>query len=255
MKTCYSSKFYRDLSDGSFKSALEVVPILISLFKPVSVLDVGCGIGTWLRVFADYGVEDIRGVDGDYVNRSQMMIPEDVFMPFNLSEPLRLNRKFDLALSLEVAEHLPEEKADTIVETLVSHAPVILFSASIPFQGGTNHINEQWQSYWAKKFISKGYLPSKYLRDKIWYLSNIEPWYKQNIMLYIDINYIDHVSDKINIEANTSILDVVHPEFYEKYANPRKLKTGILRIVFSGLPRLLKQILYKQIGNKIQHYC
>lgn len=249
MKTRYSSKFYRDLTEGSFNSALEVVPMLNALFNPKSVLDVGCGIGTWLKVFSDYGVKDILGIDGDYVNLSQMMIPKESFMPFNLSEPLLLNRKFDLALSLEVAEHLPEDKADTIVETLVSHAPVILFSASIPFQGGTNHVNEQWQSYWASKFISKGYYPSTYLRGKIWHMPNILTCYRQNMILYVNKNYSNSAFSKHKMAENLESLNVVHPELYENYANPNKLKSKALKAIVIGLPSLLRTMLKDAINR------
>lgn len=242
MRSCYTGKFYQDLKEGSLNSALQVVPVLIALFKPESVIDVGCGIGTWLKVFNDSGVKQICGVDGDYVSQSQLLIPATEFIPHDLTEPLKLDQKFDLAISLEVAEHLPEEKADAFVETLVSFAPVIVFSASIPFQGGTNHVNEQWQSYWAKKFISKGYKPSTILREKIWHLPNMLVCYKQNMIVYIDDNYKTPEIDKINIVENISSLDVVHPEIYESYANPKGLKTKALKAVISGFPSIIKSI-------------
>lgn len=242
MRSCYTGKFYKDLKEGSLNSALQVVPMLIALFKPESVIDVGCGIGTWLKVFSDSGVRQICGVDGEYVGQSQLLIPVTEFIPHDLTEPLKIDRKFDVAISLEVAEHLPEEKADAFVETLVSFAPVVVFSASIPFQGGTNHVNEQWQSFWARKFISKGYKPSTILREKIWHLPNILSCYKQNMIVYIDDKYRTTEIDKINIVENISSLDVVHPEIYESYANPKTLKTKALKAVISGFPSIIKSM-------------
>ena len=64
----------------------------------------------------------------------------------DLAQPLQIDRRFDLALSLEVAEHLPPECGSEFVQTLTDLSSVILFSAAIPFQGGTDHLNEQWPS-------------------------------------------------------------------------------------------------------------
>ena len=129
-----------------------IVPIVLEMIKPNSILDVGCGIGTWLKVFEEYGVDDYLGIDGDYVDRSTLKISEKRFLPNDLRKRWSLNRKFDLVVSLEVAEHLPEEVADLFVSTLSAHGDTILFSAAIPGQGGQNHVNEQWPTYWQKKF-------------------------------------------------------------------------------------------------------
>lgn len=92
-------------------------------------------VGTWLSVFREKGVKDIVGIDGDYVDQNMLHIPEGAFIALDLTQPIKLNREFDLVVSLEVAEHLPIECAETFVETLTSLGAVILFSAAIPFQG------------------------------------------------------------------------------------------------------------------------
>ena len=85
-------------------------------------------------------------------------IPKKNFFAVDLKRPLQLERRFDLVLSLEVAEHLPEECAATFVESLIGLGSVILFSAAIPFQGGTHHVNEQWSNYWVKNFQEREYV-------------------------------------------------------------------------------------------------
>ena len=111
----YSEAFYKRHLEGSLNSAKEIVPLLLKLVHPSSVIDVGCGLGLWLSIFRDYGIEDICGVDGDYVNRDLLRISHDKFIAHNLNEPLRMSRKYDLVLCLEVAEHIPQDKSETFI--------------------------------------------------------------------------------------------------------------------------------------------
>lgn len=161
----------------------EVVPVLMKLYNPVSVLDAGCGTGTWLKAFEERGVTDYLGIDGSYVKKSQLEIPEEKFKALDLRAPWDINRKFDLALSLEVAEHLPEQGGIALVESLTRHADTIIFSAAIPGQGGQHHINEQWPAYWEKKFATHGFYFHDVLRPLLWDNPKIDWWYRQNIFL------------------------------------------------------------------------
>ncbi len=149
------------------------------------MIDVGCGQGTWLSVFAEYGATDVNGIDGDYVDRDRLEIPADRFHGQDLSRPLAVERTFDLAVSLEVAEHLPEVACDGFVESLTRLAPVVLFSAAAPYQGGQNHVNEQWPEYWAERFARHGYLPVDCLRRRVWANPDVEWWYAQNALLFV----------------------------------------------------------------------
>ncbi|HUI20666.1 MAG TPA: methyltransferase domain-containing protein [Methylocella sp.] len=182
--TPYTEAFYEGQQDGSVKSAQVVVPIVLSLFPAHSVVDFGCGVGGWLKEFESNGVSDYLGVDGDYVSRQLLKIPADRFRPLDLRNVGDLGRRFDLACSLEVAEHLPEDRAKSFVAALVKAAPVVLFSAAIPFQGGTDHVNEQWQSYWAKLFAEHGYLAVDCIRPAVFGDSRVEWWYRQNILVF-----------------------------------------------------------------------
>lgn len=132
----YPGSYHRGLQEGSRQSAAEIVPLLQELIRPQRVIDVGCGLGTWLVVFRENGVEEVWGVDGPWIDRSMLSIPEDRFITWDLNAPLQLDREFDLALCLEVAEHLPSSSAQVLLDSLTCLAPVILFSAAIPFQGG-----------------------------------------------------------------------------------------------------------------------
>lgn len=161
-----------------------IVPLVLELYRPSSVVDIGTGTGTWLAVFAEHGIADIHGVDGDWVDRSTLEIPEQSFTASDLTDPPELGRTYDLVVSLEVAEHLPAEAAGSYVKALTGYGPVCLFSAAIPHQGGTNHVNEQWPDYWAALFDERGFVPVDCLRRKIWDDERVEWWYAQNIVLY-----------------------------------------------------------------------
>lgn len=161
-----------------------VIPFIYQLIKPKSVLDVGCGLGTWLKVAKECGVEKTTGIDGNRAPQEIMQISELEFLEFDLTKPIILGEKYDLAICLEVAEHLPESAADILINTLVKNSNCILFSAAIPGQGGQNHINEQWPSYWQKKFESHEFYAFDILRQKFWDNKNIEWWYKQNMLIY-----------------------------------------------------------------------
>ena len=156
----YTDEFYQSLREGTCRSARAIVPIVLEFMRPRSVIDVGCGIGIWLSVFEEYGVSDILGVDGDYVNRELLEISAERFMECNLTEPLHINRQFDLVVPLEVAEHLPIESAGTFIDSLTRLGHAILFSAAVPFQGGTHHVNEQWPDYWVRHFRRAAMFPS-----------------------------------------------------------------------------------------------
>lgn len=193
-----------------------IVPIVLSLVNAQSVVDVGCGVGTWSRAFLTAGVPDVLGIDGAYVDRSMLQIPLQNFVPHDLRRPLELDRKFDLAISLEVAEHLPHLYARDFVATLVRLAPVVLFSAAIPQQGGRGHVNEQWPAYWVEKFAEHGYLPIDYVRPKVWDRDDVEWWYSQNMLLYAAKETIQSDPQLTNAWSHTNPdwLAFPHPRNY-----------------------------------------
>ncbi len=216
----YDDKFYRAQKDDSFISAKIVLPIVEKVVHPRNVIDIGCGVGTWLAAWKNlFGVK-IYGVDGDYVDRSQLFIDEKDFYPLNLEKrggvsDLFVDKKFDLVESLEVAEHLSPERADSFVEDLTKLGDIILFSAAIIGQTGTNHVNEQMQSYWAKKFLSLGYVGIDCIRSKIWNYQQVVTCYRQNTFLYVNSKELYRYPElhKFYLENGDNIIyDIVHPE-------------------------------------------
>ena len=180
----YDDIFYFENRAGSVMSARAILSTLLPHLECRSMVDFGCGTGTWLWVAHSFGVESIRGLDGDYVPPRQLMIPQDCFCAVDLEEPVVLEKKYDLAISMEVAAHLHKEIADTFVESLCNAADTILFSAAHPGQGGDGHINEQPMTYWTSKFGKHGFLPVE-IRQLFEGNEDIESWYRENIVLYV----------------------------------------------------------------------
>jgi SAM-dependent methyltransferase len=212
----YTGDYYDSLRDGARHSAEVVVPLLLRLVRPGSVVDVGCGRGTWLGVFREHGVEDVWGVDGEYVDRARLEILDERFLAHDLTRPLRLGRPFDLAVSLEVAEHLPAECAEEFVNSLTRLAPLVLFSAAAPHQGGMHHVNEQWPAYWARFFAARGFVPIDCLRRQLWEDERVEWWYAQNMLLYAERSTLDDRPLLMNLYEQTggTVPALVHPKRY-----------------------------------------
>jgi hypothetical protein len=182
----YDSHFMDYTAQSSRHSARAIAGYVQSTIPVRSVLDVGCARGTWLEEWRRTQVADIFGIDGDYVQASQLLIPADHFRAADLSQPIALGRRFDLVQSLEVAEHVSANAADTFVSNLVDHATgAILFSAAPPGQGGEFHVNEQPYEYWRAKFHRHGYEPYDCVRPQIMHDAAISFWYRYNVLLYL----------------------------------------------------------------------
>jgi SAM-dependent methyltransferase len=214
--TPYTERFFQSHREGARRSAEAIVPLVLTLIRPGSVLDIGCGLGTWLAAFRRHGVDDVLGVDGHHVDAQRLEIPVDRFVAADLERPVLLGRQFDLVVSLEVAEHLPETSADVFVDTLTSHGPAVLFSAAIPFQGGADHRNEQWPAYWAERFRDRGYAATDCIRQAVWTNDDVDWWYAQNTLLYVRRDRIDRqpILQRALAATAPTPLGLVHPRKY-----------------------------------------
>lgn len=179
----YSNDFYATVRDGARESAQAVVPLVRQLIRAHTVVDVGCGEGWWAHEFAQGGAA-VVGVDSRHLTSSPLDRATQ-FVAHDLTEPLPLPAfgGFDLAVCLEVGEHLPAARADGLVADLCALAPVVLWSAAIPGQGGAGHVNEQWPDYWVQRFTAHGMTVSGALRWMIWDDERVENWYRQNLLV------------------------------------------------------------------------
>lgn len=241
----YKDNFHNIHLQNSINSAKEILPLFFEYFKPNTLLDVGCGLGSWLSVAKENNCE-VFGIDGAYVKEEDLLVEKSLFKAIDLNEQYNLEKKFDLAISLEVAEHIFQENAKTFIESLCSHSDIVLFSAAVPHQEGTLHYNEQNNDYWVQKFDESGYQCYDFLRHIIWNNTKISWWYRQNLLIFVkktEINnpkYQSITSHKIVNEVNTYI----HPELF----NYKSRKSDKFEKILNSPYALLK---YYLRGKKI----
>jgi 2-polyprenyl-3-methyl-5-hydroxy-6-metoxy-1,4-benzoquinol methylase len=247
-KTPYDQDFYESQLDGTLGSARQIVPLVVELTQPRSVLDVGCGLGAWLKVFRELGIEDLQGLDGDHVSRERLMFDPARFVAADLSLPFSLGRKFDLVVSLETAEHLPAESEEIFVDGLTSHSDLVLFSAAIPRQGGAAHVNERWQHHWAEKFQKRGFTPVDCIRWRVWANPNVEAYYAENMLLYALRERVE-ADGRLQEEmrAGSRIpLSLVHPSVW---LSPQRAEDLSVRRLLRLLPARLARSLHLQFDR------
>jgi cyclopropane fatty-acyl-phospholipid synthase-like methyltransferase len=180
----YGSTFYDRQREGSLSSAKVILPIVFDLIKPKSVVDFGCGVGTWLATAKWLGAEHCVGLEGSWVKAQPLAALDLDVRDTDLEQPVSFNERFDLAMSLEVAEHLSPQRSDSFVTDLCKASDVVVFSAATPGQDGDGHQNEQWPSYWAERFVRHGYMPLDIIRPIVQSDLTVQVWYRTNVLLY-----------------------------------------------------------------------
>ena len=213
----YQDNFYEYHLKGALSSAEAVIPVVKEFINPASVIDIGCGAGAWLSIWEKNGVKVIKGVDGPYVDKEQLQIKENYFQEFNLEEGYADSRAYDLVTCFEVAEHIPAPASEKFINSLCKLGNIILFSAALPGQGGTMHVNEQYPEYWVNLFEKNEFLPIDCLRARIWNDKKIQWWYRQNIMFFVKKSSIADYPALIK-QYNGAVrpLAIIHPDLYEE---------------------------------------
>jgi len=201
--------------DGRYAEALAsaqvIVPLLLKAYRPQSVVDVGCGAGAWLSVLWGCGLRDLLGIDE---MPEKLLRPPVPYMKHDLTRPVPSLRRWDVALTLEVAEHLDADSGERFVDTLCSLSDTVVWSAASPGQGGPGHINERWPSEWLPLFAAHGYGVHDRLRRAIWGDPRVSPWYRQNLLVF----------RKGECLATPPMLDVIHPAMLAQMQHPWRIK-------------------------------
>jgi SAM-dependent methyltransferase len=193
-------------------TAERVLRLVYDKVKVGSVLDVGCGRGLWLAVAAELGATETIGIEGPWIEAQTTYIGLDHILTRDLELGFNLSRSFDLVMSIEVGEHLSAAAADTFVASLVRHGHFILFSAAIPFQPGTGHINCQFLDYWANLFAKHGYQPLDFIRRAIWSDRGTHVWIRQNVIAFVSAEFM--LNNPWATAGSSGPLSIVHPDLF-----------------------------------------
>ena len=189
----YDDDFYSDRNKETEYSSKAILCIIKEFFGSIgSVADFG-GVGTFLKTaHGVFGInwDHIALFEGDYIKTQWLQVPYSCYNPVNLEERIMTDRKYDLCICLEVAEHLSEKRANSFVADLCEISDLILFSAAVKGQGGIHHVNEQELKYWIDKFSILNYRAFDIIRPRIQYDEKILWWYRQNCIVFININSI-----------------------------------------------------------------
>jgi hypothetical protein len=242
----YDTDFYRNQQRGSLLSAEVVLPLIFHVVSPKIVVDYGCGVGAWLSIARRLGAERVIGFEGAWVKPEMLLDPAIELHTVDLERTPPIG-KTDLAICLEVAEHLSSTVSANIVKALCASSDVVLFGAAIPGQEGRNHVNERPQSYWSTLFSDIGYDAFDIVRPVVWDDRQVDFWYAQNMLLYISERRKELYSQLST--SRPTLIDVVHPRLL--YTKTFEGSTRERLRIASGLPREIVKSIRRRFSRFI----
>jgi hypothetical protein len=237
--SAYNTNFYLRANEATENSARLILEQLFKFIPvPKSAVDVGAGVGHWLEALAKAGTNEIQAVEGDWVRKVPLRIPLEKYCFCDLKQPLPLAKTFDLAMSLEVAEHLPERCAEAFVNSLGKLSDCVLFSAAIPGQGGTHHVNEQWQQYWVNHFARQSFDCFDCIRPLVWDEGRVRVEYRQNILLFVRHHRVADFPGLMKVRQPL-MASVLHPDIYRYWGPGLKMA---LKFLYKAMMRRLRKV-------------
>jgi hypothetical protein len=205
----------QSLAKENRNSKVKILNLVRNYYEFDSVADLGCGRAGWLSAARALGASVVHGYDIPEIDVVERQIEPEEFTPTDLSQPITFDRRFDMAISTEVAEHIPPDRAQQFVENLVNAAPLLIFSAATPYQGGLGHVNENWVEYWDALFRKYDYVCFDFVRDAIWHDPAVPFYYRQNILVYAAPSHVQNLEDR-GLTSSQSPKSLIHPDMFLK---------------------------------------
>lgn len=186
----YDDKFFRENVKISGDNSKECVDVILEFFKPNSVVDFGCGPGVYLKEFEKKGIK-ILGIDGSIYAKNNSVINKEKIIIKDFRKEINLNKKFDMAICFEVAEHMEKKFSNMLVKNITKCMDIIIFTAAKIGQGGMDHINEQTPEFWMNIFNKNGFRFEKKISEEMkkrMKEKNVVWWIPENLMVFKRIN-------------------------------------------------------------------
>jgi hypothetical protein len=188
MHQYYNSSYFKsEIFDYDYPALAETI---IKEYQPKQIIDFGCGTGALAKAFACLGVQ-VQAIDGysepDFSTHDNIRFTKlDLNDIDAVHEFLKqFDAKFDLAISIEVAEHLNPAVSSSFIEWMTSVADVIVFSAAVPSQDGDGHINCRSRSDWYQFIKKYDFTIADTLRQHFISNPNLGLWHKFNVVDYV----------------------------------------------------------------------
>jgi len=190
LDSIYTEDYFSSSLDPMWLMDIELISETIyRTLNPKSVIDVGCGVGAYLYYLNKHGVE-IEGIEGSNAAFKALMAPQNVVrkLDLRLISSYKPKRKYDLAMCIEVLEHINPKHADMVLDFLCEASDTILISAASPGQGGRYHMNEQTSEYWISKMKKRGYnldlSTTSEIKKEIAGKIKVVTWIPKNLLIF-----------------------------------------------------------------------
>lgn len=218
-------------------------PVFNILGVPASLLDIGGGAGSWCATAKDLGVQRVCLVDACPPNQVIPELSHDEQVQANLEAGIPNMGRFDLAICIEVIEHLTDDAANRLIGQMASCTNFVLFSAAIPGQGGIGHISERFHDYWHAKFSLFQFETYDVVRPMLISSSDIASIHRQNLFLYAKKGCAHSLADLPQICEDMELIRAEHlKSLYNK--EPIDLRTAL-----GAIPNALTRTIKRRFGN------
>ena len=220
--------------------ARRIVTLLSELIElPRSMIDLGGNTGAWCQAFKNAGAQKVLCIDHPRTRQEKLLVDDSEFLACDLSTTLPAPIPCDLAVSLEVLEHVPEPAGEAAVDFLTQSAPMVLFSAAVPGQPGWEHINCKPHAYWKSLFQQRGFERLDIIRPRIIEDATMPFWYRQNLFLFANAAGLGRVRVRqIPFENIPDDFELVHTRLLEEYRKRENTTLGkVFRQLWSSLAR------------------
>ncbi len=188
----YDQEFFNSNKDEGLKMASWFIPALKKVTGFNSIIDIGCGTGHYLRYCLDNGITDVFGLEGSPHAFESLLVDKNIVVMHDLRKPYTFSRKWDIAISIEVAEHVDKLYTNNYIKILTDSSNIVILTAAQPGQGGTAHVNEQTPEWWKEKFGKFGFTldeeATNHLKNEIRNAKAnggyVTDWFEPNILIF-----------------------------------------------------------------------